>query len=70
MKTLVIVTHPNIHESKVSKTWVQMLRQHPDRFTVHELYSEYPDGVIDVAREQALVEEHQKHCASVPGVLV
>ena len=27
MKTLVIVTHPNIHESKVSKTWVQMLRQ-------------------------------------------
>ena len=30
-----------------------------DRFTVHELYSEYPDGVIDVEREQALVEEHQ-----------
>ena len=59
MKTLVIVTHPNIHDSMVSKTWVHMLRQHPDRFTVHELYSEYPDGVIDVEREQALVEEHQ-----------
>ena len=54
MKTLVIVTHPNIHDSMVSKTWVHMLRQHPDRFTVHELYSEYPDGVIDVEREQAL----------------
>ena len=66
MKTLVIVTHPNIHESKVSKTWVQMLRQHPDRFTVHELYSEYPDGVIDVAREQALVEEHQNIVLQFP----
>lgn len=42
MKTLVIVTHPNIHDSMVSKTGVHMLRQHPDRFTVHELYSEYP----------------------------
>ena len=37
MKALVIVTHPNIHDSMVSKAWVHMLRQHPDRFTVHEL---------------------------------
>jgi len=66
MKTLVIVTHPNIHDSMVSKTWVQMLRQHPDRFTVHELYSEYPDGVIDVEREQALVEEHQNIVLQFP----
>ena len=50
----------------VSKTWVQMLRQHPDRFTVHELYSEYPDGVIDVEREQALVEEHQNIVLQFP----
>ena len=42
MKTLVIATHPNIHDSMVSKTWVHMLRQHPDRFTVHELYSGAP----------------------------
>ena len=66
MKTLVIVTHPNIHDSMVSKTWVHMLRQHPDRFTVHELYSEYPDGVIDVEREQALVEEHQNIVLQFP----
>ena len=50
----------------VSKTWVHMLRQHPDRFTVHELYSEYPDGVIDVEREQALVEEHQNIVLQFP----
>ncbi|WP_280522324.1 NAD(P)H-dependent oxidoreductase [Snodgrassella alvi] len=28
------------------------------KFPVHELYQSYPDGKIDVEKEQALVEAH------------
>ncbi|MDC4862515.1 NAD(P)H-dependent oxidoreductase [Acinetobacter baumannii] len=58
-KTLVIVTHPHIDQSVVNKRWVEELEKHPDQFTVHQIYQAYPDGVIDVAKEQALVEEHE-----------
>ena len=34
-------------------------RKHSDQFTVHQIYQAYPDGVIDVVKEQALVEEHE-----------
>ena len=57
-KTLVIVTHPNYQDSKINKRWVEELETQPDRFTVHHLYSTYPDTVIDVEREQKLVESH------------
>lgn len=58
MKTLVILTHPNIEDSKVNKRWKQELVQYPDEITVHELYKEYPDWIIDVEREQRLLEAH------------
>ncbi len=34
------------------------LKKYPERYTVHELYKLYPDGKIDVEKEQALVEAH------------
>lgn len=46
-KTLVIVTHPNIEQSHVNKSWVDALKAHPDLYTVHEIYKLYPDGKID-----------------------
>lgn len=58
-KALVIVAHPQILHSKVNQRWVKALAQYPDRFTVHELYQVYPDGKIDVAKEQQLIEEHE-----------
>lgn len=58
MKTLVVVSHPNIDKSVVNKRWVEELKKYPELFTVHELYKVYPDGVIDVAKEQALIEAH------------
>ena len=58
MKTLIIAAHPHIDQSTVHKTWLAALRQHPERYTVHELYRTYPDGRIDVAREQAQIEAH------------
>jgi len=57
-KTLVIVTHPNLNDSVVNKRWIQELEKHPEQFTVHSIYDAYPDGKIDVAKEQALVEAH------------
>ena len=57
-KTLVIVAHPNMHRSRINQRWIDRLAQEPDRYTVHDLYKAYPDSVIDVEREQKLVQEH------------
>ncbi|OCT13877.1 general stress protein [Paenibacillus pectinilyticus] len=59
MKTLVIVTHPNIETSNWNKSWLEGL-QKDGGFTVHELYKEYPDENIDVAKEQKLIEAHDR----------
>lgn len=59
MKILVIVTHPNIEASNWNKSWVKELQKHDD-ITIHELHKEYPDENIDVAREQQLVEAHDR----------
>ncbi|ASS64995.1 MULTISPECIES: NAD(P)H-dependent oxidoreductase [unclassified Paenibacillus] len=58
MKTLVVVTHPGIDTSVVNRRWMEELRKYPDRYTVHELYKVYPDGVIQVDKEQELIEAH------------
>lgn len=58
-KTLVIVAHPNMHRSRVNRLWIERLEAEPERYTVHDLYAAYPEGVIDVAREQQLVEAHE-----------
>ena len=58
MKTLVIVAHPDLEKSVVNRRWVDEAEKHPEHFTVHRLYQTYPDEQIDIAREQALVEQH------------
>ena len=58
MKTLVIVFHPNLATSVANRRWLQEVAQHPERYTIHDVHQAYPDGAIDVAREQALVEAH------------
>ncbi|KPC71149.1 hypothetical protein ADL26_16490 [Thermoactinomyces vulgaris] len=60
MKTLVIVAHPNLDQSRINKRWVAKLREYPEQVTVHDLYATYPDGNIDVVKEQALVMEHDR----------
>ena len=57
-KTLVIVAHPDIARSTVNRTWARALAAQESRYTVHELYTAYPDGKINVAAEQALIEAH------------
>lgn len=65
-KTLVIVAHPDIENSVINKRWIEELSQYSDEFTVHQLYQQYPDGHIDVAKEQALVESHQNLVLQFP----
>ncbi|MFC3884974.1 NAD(P)H-dependent oxidoreductase [Bacillus songklensis] len=66
MKTLVIVAHPNLQQSRVNKRWIAELREHPDQVTVHELYAAYPEKTIDIEREQALVAEHDRLVLQYP----
>jgi len=58
LKTLVVVTHPNIETSVHNKRWVEELKKFPEKYTVHELHKAYPDGNINVAEEQKLIESH------------
>ncbi|MFF2092264.1 NAD(P)H-dependent oxidoreductase [Paenibacillus sp. NPDC058174] len=60
MKTLIIVAHPNLENSVINKRWAEELRKYPEKYTVHELYKAYPDGKIDVEKEQQLIESHSK----------
>lgn len=57
MKKLIIVCHPNIEESTINKRWVEELEKYPDNFTIHNIYKTYPDGVINVEKEQKLMDE-------------
>ena len=59
MKTLIIVAHPNLSESLVNKTWMERL-QKENEMTVHDLYTEYPNGQINMEREQQLLLEHDR----------
>ncbi|KFZ42249.1 general stress protein [Anoxybacillus flavithermus] len=59
MKTLVIVAHPRIDESRVNRAWVERLKKQPN-VTVHELYKNYPNGNINIEREQRLLIEHDR----------
>lgn len=60
MKTLIIVAHPNIKDSKVNKRWVEELQKYPETFYVHQLHEVYPNEEIDVPAEQELIEKYDK----------
>jgi glutathione-regulated potassium-efflux system ancillary protein KefG len=59
MKTLVLVAHPNIEESRVNRVWKERLEEE-ENVTVHELYKVYPNGNIDVEAEQRLLVQHDR----------
>lgn len=59
LKTLVIISHPNINESSSQQFLVQSF---PDsrEVTMHYLEGTYPNGKIDVKKEQALLKEYDR----------
>lgn len=60
MKTLIIVTHPELEKSVVNKRWNEELEKYPERYMIHDLHHVYPNGKIDVDKEQHLVESVDK----------
>ena len=51
MKILVIASHPNLHESKVNKVWIDSLKKE-NNITVRVLDKLYKDKKIDILKEQ------------------
>ena len=54
-KILVVLAHPAIHRSRVNRALRDAI---PDGVRVHDLYEAYPEFDVDVAREQALLVDH------------
>ena len=67
MKTLIVVAHPNLKNSKVNKSWLKEAKKYPDKFTIHNLYEVYPNELIDnIEEEQKLIEEHDSLILQFP----
>ncbi|WP_145139990.1 NAD(P)H-dependent oxidoreductase [Paenibacillus sp. Y412MC10] len=54
MKTMVIVSHPDLSQSKANRALLEALPKHTD-IHVRDLYQEYPDWQIDADREKQLL---------------
>lgn len=59
MKTVIQVFHPNLHSSRVNQLWIERLAGEPD-LHVRNLYDLYPDGKIDIAHEQSVMDAHDR----------
>jgi glutathione-regulated potassium-efflux system ancillary protein KefF len=76
-EVLVIAAHPQLEHSRVTRALLQALaRADPARVAVRPLYALYPDYFIDVAAEQAALQQvrlvvwlHPVHWYSMPPLM-
>lgn len=66
MKILNLVFHPSLEKSRNNQTWKTQLEESGKITTSRDVYSEYPDFQIDVEREQALLEQHDRIILQFP----
>ena len=66
MKTLVILAHPDMENSRINKRWKEELEKYPDKITVNELYKNYPNWDIDIEREHELLLSHDSIIIQFP----
>lgn len=59
MKTLIILAHPDLQNSRINKALANTMREQPDT-TVHVLDEFYQDKSIDVIHEQELLDRHDR----------
>ena len=59
MKTLINVFHPRLGQSRINSRWVEAWRTQAE-VTLNLVHAQYPDGRIDIAREQALLLAHER----------
>jgi putative NADPH-quinone reductase len=57
MKTVIILAHPNIENSKINKKWKETVEENCDDILIHSLYHEYPNWDINIEKEQKILEE-------------
>jgi glutathione-regulated potassium-efflux system ancillary protein KefG len=75
MKVLILLAHPAFERSRVNRALMAAARGRAG-VTLHDLYEEYPDLQIDVAREQAqllahdlFIFQHPFYWYSTPAIL-
>ncbi|ABE50629.1 MULTISPECIES: NAD(P)H-dependent oxidoreductase [Methylobacillus] len=56
-RVLVVMAHPMLESSRVNRALLDAA-QGCEGIQVHDLYTHYPEQMIDVAHEQALVDTH------------
>ena len=66
MKTLVILAHPDMENSRINKKWKEELEKYPDKITVHELYKKYPNWDINIEKEHELLLAHDNIIIEFP----
>lgn len=59
MKTLVIIAHPDMSNSKTNKVWRDRLEK-DSNITIHELYKVSKDGNFNIEKEQQLLLNHDR----------
>jgi putative NADPH-quinone reductase len=63
--TLIVATYPAIENSTVHAAWLRAVRKAAIA-DVHEIVPAYPDGIIDLRREQRLIEAHNRIILQFP----
>jgi glutathione-regulated potassium-efflux system ancillary protein KefG len=56
-RVLILFAHPALQKSRVHSRLIRLIPS-TDRITLNDLYEIYPDFVIDVEREQGLLQSH------------
>jgi NAD(P)H dehydrogenase (quinone) len=64
-RSLVILAHPNMGQSRISRCWAEAIRAATD-ITLHDLCARYPDGQIDGEAERQLVTDHDRIVLQFP----
>lgn len=59
MKTLVIITHPDLKNSVINRRWKEEVEKNA-RIGIRCICDLYPDGVIDVETEHKLLEQYDR----------
>lgn len=54
---LILFAHPAFQRSRIKCQLIRAVKNVED-VTVHDLYETYPDLMIDIQREQPLLQEH------------
>jgi putative NADPH-quinone reductase len=60
MKIAHLVFHPDLKASRVNNAWSSLIAESGKAASSRDLYAEYPDFRIDVAREQAALLAHDR----------